>query len=45
MSHLCYLRLLQTHPQSMSAENIFPLYQLFLESCFPIRYYCKAICV
>ncbi|KAK2145270.1 hypothetical protein NP493_742g00000 [Ridgeia piscesae] len=44
-SHPHYLRLHQAYSQSMSAENIFPLYQLFLEICFPICYHCQTSCV
>ncbi|KAK2155487.1 hypothetical protein NP493_2068g00018 [Ridgeia piscesae] len=44
-SHPHYLRLHQAYSQSMSAENIFPLYQLFLEICFPICYHCQTTCV
>ncbi|KAK2171646.1 hypothetical protein NP493_1045g00045 [Ridgeia piscesae] len=43
VSHPHYLRLLQTYSQSKSAEHIFPLYQLFLEICFPGRYYCQTM--
>ena len=44
-SHPHYLRLHQAYSQSMSAENIFPLYQLFLEIWFPIFHHCQTTCV
>ena len=44
-SHPHNLRLHQAYSQSMSAENIFPLYQLFLEIWFPIFHHCQTTCV